>query len=217
MIFLAIFGGIALILAIFYLLNSIQNYGTWKFATALVVVFALITGFGIVKLPVWHHSNSASNQASSRSSQSSSSQTSAAEQSSLAKAASTFNPNAGVINGQTAKQKSAAKSTAEDQMTEQLTSSFSTLGKVSFDRAKKTYTITPHNTNTVKALKALEKQPNEAEQAHWPTLAKNLQTSSTNISKALEGDYTLVLVSPDQSNKVLFSATNGKVTTDFTK
>lgn len=218
MIFLAIFGGIALILAIFYLLNSIQNYGTWKFATALVVIFTLIRGFGIVKLPFWHHqSQTTASQSPTQNAgrRRHSSQTSAAAQSSLTKAASTFNPTGGVINGQTAKQKSAAKSSAEDQMTTQLNSAFSTLGKVTFDRAKKTYTITPENENTVKALEALEKQPSEADQAHWPTLVKNLTTSSTNVSKALKDDYTLTLVSPDQSGKVLFSATNGKATTNF--
>ncbi|GKT03252.1 hypothetical protein [Furfurilactobacillus entadae] len=208
MIFLAVFGGIALVLAVFYLLNSIQSYGTWRFATLLVVVFALITGYGVVKLPVWHHHGSWSMQSSS-----SSSTTKAA----LTKAASVFNPNQAAIDGETAGQKSAATANAQSQVKSQLANAFSSLGTVTLDADTKTYTIHPTNKDAVKALEELEKTPSDAEEAKWPTMTDHLRASSANISKSLKDDYTLAMVSPDQSGKVLYSAKNGKTVTNFIK
>lgn len=214
MIFIAVFGGIALILAIFYLINSIQNYGTWKLAALLVVIFGLLTGYGVTNLiqhPT-HPQTAKQPKAPKRGSKES-----AAEQSSLAKAASEFNPNAGAINGQTASQQNATRANAEEQMTKQLSTSFENLGTISFSADSKTYTVHPTNEDTVKALTQLEQTPEDAKEAHWSTLADNLQKSSANISESLKADYTITLVSPDQDGKVLFSATNGKVITDFTK
>ncbi|GEK28174.1 DUF308 domain-containing protein [Furfurilactobacillus siliginis] len=214
MIFIAVFGGIALILAIFYLINSIQNYGTWKLAGLLLIVFALLTGYAVTNLI--QHPTRPQNTKQPRAPKHGTKE-SAAEQSSLAKAASEFNPNAGAINGQTASEQKVARANAESEMTKQLSSSFENLGTISFDADTKTYTVHPTNSDTVKALTQLEQTPEDAKEAHWSTLADNLQKSSKNISQSLKADYTIALLSPDQDGKVLFSATNGNVTTDFTK
>lgn len=217
MIYLTVFGGIALILAIFYLLNSIQSYHTWRFATLLVVIFALATGYGAIHLPAQHRQAQQQAKKAAVSQKKNSSQTKAAQQSSLTKAASTFNPTGTVINGETESQKSAARANAEQQMTKQLGTAFANFGKVTFATDSKTYTITPTNADTVKALEALEATPSQAEQAQWPTLTENFRKSSANVSKSLQADYTITLVSPDQDGKVLYSAKNGQTVTDFTK
>ena len=69
MIIFVIIGGLMLIMSVFYLLNSIQRYGTWAWATFMTVLSVLIVGIGIWgMLPKWTgQEQTAASQASSES------------------------------------------------------------------------------------------------------------------------------------------------------
>ena len=215
MIFLVVFGGIALVLSFFYLLSSIQRYDTWHFAVGLLIVFGFITAYGVFNLPYWHHN--ADSQVATKTVSHQTKHEYASSSTAQSSAATRINPASQVINGKTAKQVNAEKSYTEKQITKQVTESFKPLGSVKYFSKTRIYQIQPTNENTINSLKVLELDPTQATHVQWPQLTKNLSEASANISQTLHGNYTVQLMSPNDQHKVLYSAENGKTVVDFVK
>ena len=190
MLILLIFGGLMLILSVFYLMNSWQQYHQWKWATFLVLISLAATVYGAVNLPYLHH-NSASQ---------SSSQSTTSSQKSIKE----------FSNNGLQTQNGATQSEKEDAILRQLQNGYSKRGSVEFDRASKTYKIEPNtDTDNGKALNAILQNPSQADQAGWPGLTKSLCKTSAALKKTLGDGYTLSLMKPGDNSSAMFSAKDG--------
>lgn len=190
MLILLVFGGLMLILSVFYLMNPWQQYRQWKWASFLVLISLAATIYGAVNLPYWHH-NSASQ---------SSSQTTASSKKSLKE----------FSNNGIQTQNSASQSQKEDAILRQLQKGYSKMGSVEFDRSSKTYKIEPNtDSDNGKALSAISQNPSQADQAGWPNLTKSLCKTSAALKKSLGDGYTLSLMKPGDNNSAMFSAKDG--------
>ncbi|KRM02799.1 DUF308 domain-containing protein [Limosilactobacillus gastricus] len=188
MIILVVIAAIVLILGIFYLVNSWQQYRQWKLATFIVVLSLAGVIYGTINLPYWHQktSSSASESASASSLMSSSS---------LLSSSTTAN-----------------QSAKASYILGQLQKNFTKLGTVSYDSKTKTYTITPSGDDITNALSALESDTSYADQIGWPNLTSNLQKTSQSIQKSIGDGYTLQLMSPNDNSKALLAVKDGQVT-----
>lgn len=192
MIFLVIFGGLMLILGGFYLANSWQRYREWKSGTVIVVLSLIAVIFGTINLPVFKGHQQASSQSSSSSQQVSQ---------------SSFSNDFSTING-------GQQGSSNHQMAvlRQLQKGYAKLGTVSFNEENNTYTIKPTADNTVQAVKAIVSDPSQASQMGWSNLTNSIKENSSQVSTALNGDYTIRIVNPDNTDQAVYSAKNGKTT-----
>ncbi len=204
MIFLALFGGLMLILSGFYLANSWMEYHEWKWATLLVVVSLAMTVIGVVNLPYWHHS---SNSAATSSSQAQSTkQKAAANSGSLRQFANQMS----IAGGNTASQEQ-----KENSVLRQLQKAYSKLGTVSFDANTKTFTVTPTDDEMKQALSQLAQDPSQASQMGWPKFTKSIRQTSSQLVDALGDGYSIKIVNPSDTSQVLYTAKDGKTTQDI--
>lgn len=197
MIFLVIFGGLMLILGGFYLANSWQRYREWKSGTVIVVLSLIAVIFGTINLPVFKGHQQASSQSSSSSQQVSQ---------------SSFSNDFSTING-------GQQGSSNHQMAvlRQLQKGYAKLGTVSFNEENNTYTIKPTADNTVQAVKAIVSDPSQASQMGWSNLTNSIKENSSQVSTALNGDYTIRIVNPDNTDQAVYSAKNGKTTYNIAK
>lgn len=203
MIFLALFGGLMLILSGFYLANSWMEYHEWKWATLLVIVSLAMTVIGVVKLPYWHHSSN--NAASSSSQATSAKQRAAANSGSLQQFANQMS----IAGGNTASQEQ-----KESAVLRQLQKAYSKLGTVSFDSSDKTFKVTPTNDEMKQALGQLAQNPGQADQMGWPKFTKSIRETSSQLVNVLGNGYSISLLNPSDESKVLYTAKDGKTTFD---
>ncbi|KRL94788.1 hypothetical protein [Limosilactobacillus equigenerosi] len=193
MLVLAVMAGLVFILACFYLVNSIQQYGQWKFATFLVLVSLAGTVWGVMGvIQTQRHRAAVAENA-------------AATQSSL------------VGNGVLSSQNTANKGTQEKYILGQLQKSFEKMGSVSYREKDQTFVITPTDDQMKEALTAMQNDHSIAEQIGWDNLTKNLTQSSASIKKALGSGYSLELASPNDAQQALFTAKDGKATYNVIK
>lgn len=194
MLILVIFAGLTLILGAFYLTNSWQRYREWKSGTIIVVLSLIAVVYGAINLPYWN-----------RSSQSGSSSTSSSQQvqsSSFSNALSGIN---GAANGQN----------QQMSVLRQLQKGYSKLGTVEFREEDNTYVVKPTDDNTVKAIQALVQDPSQASQIGWSNLTDSIKKNSEQVSKALNGDYSISIVNPDKTSQAVYTAKNGQITYDI--
>ena len=194
MLILVIFAGLTLILGAFYLTNSWQRYREWKSGTIIVVLSLIAVVYGAINLPYWN-----------RSSQSGSSSTSSSQQvqsSSFSNALSGIN---GAANGQN----------QQMSVLRQLQKGYSKLGTVEFREEDNTYVVKPTDDNTVKAIQALVQDPSQASQIGWSNLTDSIKKNSEQVSKALNGDYSISIVNPDKTSQAVYTANNGQTTYDI--
>lgn len=203
MIFLALFGGLMLVLSGFYLANSWMEYHEWKWATLMVLVSLAMMVFGIVKLPYWHHSNSAT---SSSTSQSTAKKQREANSGSLQQFANQMS----IAGGNTASQEQ-----KESAVLRQLQKAYSKLGTVSFDSANKTFKITPTDDEMKQALSQLAQNPGQADQMGWPKFTASLRKTSSQLVNVLGDGYSISLLNPGNKDKPLYTAKDGKTTFDI--
>ncbi|WP_295746046.1 DUF308 domain-containing protein [uncultured Limosilactobacillus sp.] len=204
MIFLALFGGLMLILSGFYLANSWMEYHEWKWATLLVIASLAMTVIGVVKLPYWHHSSN--NAASSSSQPTSPKQRAAANSGSLQQFANQMS----IAGGNTASQEQ-----KESAVLRQLQKAYSKLGTVSFDSADKTFKVTPTNDEMKQALSQLSQRPDQADQMGWPKFTKSIRETSSQLDNVLGNGYSISLLNPSDDSKALYTAKDGKTTFDI--
>lgn len=200
-LFILIIAVLFLILSVFYLMNSWQRYGNWAWPTFMVVVSLAVAIFAFFKLPMW-------NNGSTSSSASSSSQVSQ-QAASTSSSASFSSPNQGGLTGQTSQQ---SESTTQQNLLSQLKKNYSSIGGVTFDSGSKTYKILPTDSNTVKALNYIIKNPDQADQAGWSSFTKNLTKTSTQLQKVAGDGYSISIQEPGNDNTAMFSASDGKTT-----
>ena len=202
MIFLVIFGALMLILGVFYLANSWQQYREWKGGTIIVVLSLAAVIYGTINLPYFHRSQQRSSEQAS-----SSSRVMRAGQGS-----SSFSNKLGSINQQN---NQADTETKEMAVLRQLQKGYAKLGTVSFDEDSKTFNIKPNDDNTVKALQALVQDPSQAEQMGWSNLTKSIKSNSKQVDNVLTDQYSMSIVNPDNTKQALYTAKNGKTTYDI--
>lgn len=191
MLILLVFGGLMLILSVFYLMNSWQQYHQWKWATLLVLISLAATIYGAVNLPYWHRNSSSS---------SNSSQTTSGSKKSI----ESFSNNG------LQTQNNASQEQKEDAVLRQLQKGYAKMGNVEFDRSSKTFKILPNSdSDNGKALTAIAQNPSQADQAGWPSLTKSLCQTSSGLQKTLGDGYTLSLMKPGDNSNAMFSAKDG--------
>ena len=200
MLILLVFGLLLLILSVFYLANSWQQYREWKWASFLVVVSLAMTIYGAWNLPYWHHQG-ANNAASS-------SQTSKPNANSL----SSFSNNGLQANsGQSQENKEMA-------ILRQLQKGYAKMGSVEYDSDSQTFKIEPStDSDEGKALSAILNDPSQADQAGWPDLTKSLTTTSQQLKKVLGSGYSLMLTKPGDNNTAMFTVKDGHTSYDAIK
>lgn len=200
MLILLVFGLLLLILSVFYLANSWQQYREWKWASFLVVISLAMTVYGAWNLPYWHHNSS--NNASS------SSQTSKTNANSL----SSFSNNGLQANsGQNQENKEMA-------ILRQLQKGYAKMGNVEYDNDSQTFKIEPStDSDEGKALSAILNDPSQADQAGWSDLTKSLTTTSQQLKKVLGSGYSIMLTKPGDNNSAMFTVKDGHESYDAVK
>lgn len=193
MLVLAVMCGLVFILACFYLVNSWQQYGQWKFATFLVLISLAGTIWGIVGVVQAQRHRAAV------------AQNDAALQSSL------------VGNGVLSSQKAVSKGAQEKYILGQLQKSFEKMGSVAYREKDQTFVITPTDDQMKEALTAMQNDHSIADQIGWDNLTKNLTQSSASIKKALGSGYSLELAAPSDNQQALLTVKDGKVTYNVIK
>lgn len=193
MVFLVVFGGLMLILGLFYLVNSWQQYREWKWATFIVVVSLVATIYGAINLPYWHHRSH-----SSQTTQ----QTTNANSSSL----SSFSNNG--------LQTQSGQSQENKEMTilRQMQKAYAKIGSVSFDSDSKTFQIQPKDGDESKAITYIVQNPDQADQAGWSNLTKSLTSTSKQLKKSLGSGYSVSLMNPDDSSSAIYTVKDGQQT-----
>ncbi|WP_251546928.1 DUF308 domain-containing protein [Limosilactobacillus caecicola] len=189
MILLVVFGGLMLILGLFYLVNSWQQYRQWKWATFIVVVSLAATVYGVINLPVWHHQSSNSSSQTTNSS-----------------SLSSFS-NSGL---QT--QTTQSQNAKEMAILRQMQKSYTKLGSVSYDSDSKTYKIQPNDGDESKAITYIIQNPDQADQVGWSNLSKSIVSTSKQLKKVLGDGYSVSLMNPDDSNSAVYTAKDGQQT-----
>lgn len=200
MVFLLIIALIVLVLSIFYLMNSWQQYGTWIWPTTMIVISGIVVAISIWYLPFWHGHGQSSSQSSS------SSQTTTQTSSSFSQ------PGQGGLTGQTTKQ---SQSAMEQSVLSQLKKNYQSIGGVTFDSATKTYRILPTDDNTVKALNYIAENPDKADDAGWSSFTDNLTKTSKQLKKAIGSGYSISIQKPEHDDTAMFTVKDGKTTYDI--
>ena len=210
MILFVIIGGLMLIMSIFYLVNSIQQYGTWMWATFMTVLSIVIVGVGVWGMwPKWTgQEQTAGSAARSAASSAAKSQNTSSNISAAASIAATGKAG---LTGQTSEQTAA---TAQKNVLTQLKKNFKSFGSVTYDEDSKTYFITPTDDNTVKSLNYIVQDPTQADAAGWSTLTGSIVKISKQLKSAMGAGYSLTVTKP-ASTEAMFTAKDGKTTYDI--
>ena len=197
MIILVVFGGLMLILGLFYLANSWQQYREWKWATFIVLVSLAVTVYGAINLPYWHHSSH----------NNTTQQTTSAKSSSLS---SFSNGGLQTQNGQTQENKEMA-------ILRQMQKAYAKMGNVTFDSNTKTFRIQPKGGDESKAISYVIQNPGQADQVGWPNLTKSIDSTSKQLKSVLGSGYSVSIMNPDNNNSAVYTAKDGKVTYNAVK
>lgn len=197
MIILVVFGGLMLILGLFYLANSWQQYREWKWATFIVLVSLAVTVYGAINLPYWHHSSH----------NNTTQQTTSAKSSSLS---SFSNGGLQTQNGQTQENKEMA-------ILRQMQKAYAKMGNVTFDSNTKTFRIQPKDGDESKAILYVIQNPGQADQVGWPNLTKSIDSTSKQLKSVLGLGYSVSIMNPDNNNSAVYTAKDGKVTYNAVK
>lgn len=190
---IAAMAAIILILAIFYLINSIHRYGKWLAPVILIIVslfVGTISGINIYKIkhPV---------------------QSTAVQPESVQKK----NKGSVVQNGLQTVDEGMQEDKDQQEVLKDLQKSFAKVGSVKFDESTKTYTIEPTNSQNVDAINYVLKDPSKAHESGYDSLTSGILKTSGQIKNGIGSGYTLQMVKPN-SNQVIYSAKDGKVVTD---
>ena len=201
MLFLAIMGLIVFLLALFSVIYARQTGGGWKFLTLVTVLSAVVTVYAVIKLPYWPYNQS----------EQTTRKTATSTSSSQTKATSLSSSQV-IFNEGSAKQAAATTKLNEDNILKQLQENYKSIGTVAFTKAAKTYTITPTGKKYVKSLKTIKAYPTQNQKA-ITTITSNFKSLSKSLKKNLAAGYTIQLLQPDTTDKVLISVKDGQVIT----
>ena len=197
MIFLLIFGGLILVLALFYLANSIQRYGTWQGPMMLVVLSLIMTVWGGWGTYQQYKHPSQGSEARQRSS------------------TPVQNPQqlqrGGTMASLDPQNMKANQEQREMVVLRQMQKGYSKFGSVDFDAKTKSYNIEPTDDKTVQAFKALGNDPSLAKQMGWDKLTDSIKENSKQISdaKVLGPGYQIQLINP-ANHQPLYTVKDGQ-------
>lgn len=192
---IALLAGVIFILGIFYLINSVHQYGKWLAPAILMIVSLIIcVGSGLTAYKV--HREDATESKST--------------QTSMKAAASS---KAMVENGLQVIDNGIQEDKDQQQVLKDLQQSFVKVGNVTFDQQNKTYTVTPTTAEDVKAINYILANPQKAQESGYDNLTSGILNTSKQLSKSLGKGYTLQLTKPN-SNEVIYAAKDGQVLTD---
>lgn len=203
MIFLLIFGGLILVLALFYLANSIQRYGTWQGPMVLVVLSLIMTVWG-----GWGTYQQYKQPSQGREATQSSTSTSVQNPQQLQrdKTMASLDP----------QNMKANQEQREMVVLRQMQKGYSKFGSVDFDAKAKSYNIEPTDDKTVQAFKSLGNDPSLAKQMGWDKLTDSVKENSKQISdeKVLGPGYQIQLINP-ANHQPLYTVKDGQPTYDI--
>ncbi|CAJ1228242.1 hypothetical protein [Lactiplantibacillus xiangfangensis] len=205
MLFLAIIGLLVFLLALFSVISARQSGGGWKFLAGVAILSALVTGYAIVKLPYWPYNQKSSTTAKKKAASSSS----VTNKSSRAKLGSSQV----IFNEESQKRAAATTKLKEENILKQLQSNYKGVGTVAFNKASKTFTITPTGKKYVKSLKIIKAHPTDNQKA-ITTITTNFKSLSKSLKKNLTSGYTIRLLEPDKTDATLVSVKDGQVITN---
>ena len=195
MIILVVFGGLMLILGLFYLANSWQQYREWKWATFIVLVSLAVTVYGAINLPYWHHNSNSHNTTQ---------QTNSANNNS--------NSLSSFSNGGLQTQTGQTQENKEMAILRQMQKAYSKMGEVTFDSNTKTFRIQPKDGDESKAISYVIQNPSQADQVGWPNLTKSIVSTSKQLKSALGSGYSVSIMNPDNNNSAIYTAKDGHET-----
>lgn len=197
MIVILVFSGLFLILSVCYLINSQQQYGTWKWPTLMVILSLAATIYGGIGTYHNYHSKSNNNP-------------------STAQQATTVNGKQQIKNQVGAEFHKASPSQIKDaqmKILRALQKQFAKIGDVSFDAKTKTYTVSVKDDNEKKALNALMQNHSLAPQIHWNDLKNALDKTSSAVNKSMkqvDSDGYTVQMKLNDNNQIIYASKNGK-------
>lgn len=210
MIVLLIFGGLMLVLTLFYLVHSIQQAGKWKLATILIALSlaAMVSG-------CWGYS---------RKYQENNHETLKTPITNTRQKQRTNNVmviNEAKLGPLTMTSMNLSKQTqAQKEITvfRQLQKNYSKFGLVTFDKPTKTYNLTPTDGQTVKAFNALANNPRLASHIGWHKLTKLVKKTSQQLSRddMLGKGYQIRLMNPG-NHRALYTVKDGQTTFDIAR
>lgn len=205
MLFFAIMGFFIFLLATFSVISARQNGGGWKFLATVATISALGTIFAIIKLPYWPYNQT----------HATSQRTTATSKAAVSQSEAKLSSSEAVFNEDSQKRAAATTKLKEANILKQLQTNYKSIGTVAFDKASKTYTITPTGKQYVKSLKIVKAHPKENQKA-ITTITTNFESLSKSIKKNLAAGYTLRLLEPG-TTKTLLVVKDGRLITNQLK
>lgn len=182
---------IILVLAIFYLINSLHRYGKWGAPVCLIVIsliIGIISGINIYNI---NRSEKISQTTSQKVSKNSSVVTNG-----LQKA------NSGITQNE-----------KEQRVLTDLQNNFKNIGTVSFDENSKTYVIKPTDSKNIEAINYVLQNPQKAGESGYDKLTSGILNTDIQLKKSLGDGYTLELLKPNSSQSI-YAAKDGKEITN---
>ena len=185
-----VFAVIFLVIGIFYLINSIHQYGTWITPTLVCLSFAGLGVFCTVGLIKETHQKPKDT-------------------------ASIETVTTGRINEPNALEQlntDKVQTAHERDILKALQKSYQKIGNVSFITNTKTYQIQVTDENTKKAINYVIANPQQAQKVGYNNLTNNIEETSILLQKRLGDGYSISLMNPQKNNIPLYTASDGNTT-----
>ena len=194
MLYLIVFGGLLLLLSVFYLINSMRTYHQWKVPSVLILISLVMVAYGVIKLPQAQHNRQADNSSKV-----------------MANRKPLSNQDSNVMTKVNSHPK-VTQNQKEMFTLKQLQKAYGKLGSVGFDEKTNTFQIDVVDNDTKNELNALSQDPSRASQIGWPKLTDSVKQTSDQISqdKVLGKGYSISIMNPSQAGKALYTAKDGQ-------
>ncbi len=201
-VFLLIVGLIVIFLGIFSFRSAVYRNESRTPFVFLIILGLILAIYGGFSAPKYAHSQVESQRQPSKKAETSASHMTAHSRNL-------------VFDGGAAKRKAATQRLNEQSVRKQLSKSYQSLGKLTFNRQTKTFqlVITDHGYN--KAMTYLKKHPKQAKQVKWPDSVASFKKTSLSIKKSLGPGYRLMVRASIPKLTTLLTIKDGKVTQNF--
>lgn len=184
---------IILILAIFYLVNSVHRYGKWFTPLCLIIGSLAVGVIGGINIYNNYHSTQQ--------------QTSQSDNINQASSSSIIDNRLQTVDAGIEQDKN-----EQDVLTD-MQKNFQKVGTVKFNNQTKTYIISPTNSQNVEAINYVLQNPAKAAESGYNDLTTGILNTSKQLQKALGSGYTVGLLKPN-SDQVIYSAKDGQPKVD---
>lgn len=183
---------IFLVIGIFYLINSIHQYGTWIAPTIVCLAFASLGVFCTMGLIKETHQKPKDTTSIETATTGHINEPNAIEQLNTDK----------------------VRTEHEQAVLKALQKSYQKLGTITFIPNTKTYQIQVTDDNTKKAIDYVIANPQQAQKVGYNNLTNNIKQISNSVQKQLGTGYSISLMNPQNTNTPLYTASDGNTTFD---